>query len=320
MKFIQHFIKGNDFLGPEIKFTINKEENFKTVVGGFFSLIAYFFYLFFFIIFGLDMFLRQKPLIQMETMTDEQPPFSIDTDTFLAFRIEDIKGNLFTNISDIFSIYISYELYDNINQKSIEKIFFNYESCNSQKYLKFFDQNTIKIFPPQEWFCFNTSKVIGKNLSGTVDTDTYSFLSLQLDVCHFDKNYTAKNQCNEITKIRDFFSKNNLNLALLFNQINFSPADYKRPLKTNMMKYANTINRNIFRKDYISFVNHLVTQDDSIIFPDEHDLINLYWIEKTKIEKFFTIKSNDELQAIYSSRGDPEINNLFNAIFLFDKE
>jgi len=39
MKLITHFIKGFDFLGPEIKFTIKKEENFKTVFGGFFSLM-----------------------------------------------------------------------------------------------------------------------------------------------------------------------------------------------------------------------------------------------------------------------------------------
>jgi len=103
------------------------------------------------------MFERKNPSIQIETLTNQISPYEINPETFLAFRIEDVKGNFF-NMLDILSIYISYTKYDNLNQKIIEKKYFNYETCDHPIYHKFFDEDSIKIFPPHEWLCFNTSK------------------------------------------------------------------------------------------------------------------------------------------------------------------
>jgi len=319
MKLINHFIKRNDFLGPKIRFTISKEENFKTIVGGLFSLIAYSLYLFFFIMFGLDMFFRRKPLIQMETLTDETQSYTIDSDTFLAFRIEDIKGN-FINMSGIFSVYISYQNYDNIKQNFTEKQYFNFETCDDPKYSDYFTDFEMKIFPPQEWLCLNTSQIIGKNLSGTVDTDTYSYLSLQLDVCRFDSNFTNKGNCSDPNNVKQLFFLNDLNLAIIYPQINFFPKNFTFPLQSSLKKYTNPINRNVFQNDHLPFMKHLVKQDDSLLFVQEYELPEFYGIDQTKIEKYFSIKNEEELKYIYSTRGDPEINNIYNLIFTFDMD
>ncbi len=88
MKNIQRSIKTLDFFGPRIHFTIDRQENFKTLLGGFVSLIVYCLYVFFFILFGKDMIFKQNPNVTLEYLTpDSQESFTITNDTLIAWRI-----------------------------------------------------------------------------------------------------------------------------------------------------------------------------------------------------------------------------------------
>ena len=84
------FVKSLDFLGPEVKFRINKQDNFKTIFGGIFSILYYLAFISFFILFGGDFFLKKNPKIVSQTLTDSTFNKTIELSNdnfFFAFKV-----------------------------------------------------------------------------------------------------------------------------------------------------------------------------------------------------------------------------------------
>lgn len=71
-----NLIKKADFLGPQINFKIRKDENFKTTVGGFFSILISISYLIFFGILGKDLMYKENPNIIIQETAPALPKIS----------------------------------------------------------------------------------------------------------------------------------------------------------------------------------------------------------------------------------------------------
>ena len=112
MKVIQQTIKNLDFFGPQI--TFKTEANFKTVLGGSVSLTVYCLYVIFFILFGKDMNFKLNPIFSLEKLTPEnQERYTIDSDTFIAWRIENLNG-ITSNVTKLLNVYVTYINFDNL--------------------------------------------------------------------------------------------------------------------------------------------------------------------------------------------------------------
>ena len=104
-----HAKKTIDFFGPQINFTIKRGNNFKTVLGGLVSFIVYCMYIFFFISFGKDMIFKLNPNVSFETLLPEsQKNYTINNETFIAWRIEDYNGQT-SEISNLINTHPYFE-------------------------------------------------------------------------------------------------------------------------------------------------------------------------------------------------------------------
>jgi len=314
-----HLFRKIDFLGPEIKFRINKEENYKTYLGAVFSLIAYCLYIIFFIIFGLDLVQKQNPNVLINQLTsDGTENFTITNTTFVAFRIDDFKGNEF-DFSNLFSIKLSWELYDNNKDVTKDNKVFSYQRCSDPKFLDFFAID--QIFDPNDYYCFDTGQIADKNLFGTDDTDTLSYLLFQMDICDLNTNATTKVNCNDYKKAREIISTKNLFLNILYNEIIFSPSNFTTPFTQAIKKYRNSLHMNLHKLDNFYFNKNTLTQDNNFILPDSQDLVNVYSINR--IENFVNFRTDDELSSIYNNSTNQKtesstLNNLQTIYFKYE--
>jgi len=303
-----------DFIGPKIKFRINKEENYKSYLGASLSIISYCLYIIFFIIFGLDIIRKKKPMVLINQLTsDGTENYTIANDTFLAFRIDDFKGNEF-DFSNLFSIKISWELYDNNNDTTIDSKFFSYQRCSDPKFLDLFAKDLI--FDPNDYYCLDTSQIAGKNLFGTDDTDQLSYLLFQLDICDVKNNVN----CKDYISSRDIIAKNKLHMNILYNHIIFTPTDFDTPFTPAIKKYRSGLHLNLNKRDVFYYMKNLLKQDSNILIPQEEELNEIYGVDN--IERYVYFRTDQELNSIYGNNNSNTIgsleNNLHNIYFKYE--
>lgn len=90
-KYLSTQVKASDFIGEAVTFTINGNRTFKTLFGGFLSILLYACYFYFFYIFGTDFILKKNPTVYFESKkTEETQNLTFTNKSFVfAFRMED---------------------------------------------------------------------------------------------------------------------------------------------------------------------------------------------------------------------------------------
>jgi len=224
--------------------------------------------------------------------SDGTENFTITNTTFLAFRIDDNKGNEF-NFSDVLSIKLSWELYDNNKDVTLDTKVFGYQRCSDPKFLDFFAIDPI--FDPNDYYCFDTGQIAGKSIFGTEDTDTLSYILFQMDICDLNTNSLTKVNCKDYKKARDLISSKSLYLNILYNEVIFSPSDFNTPFTQAIKKHKNSLHLNLNKNYNFYFHRSTLTQDNNFILPDPQDVISLYGISRT--ENFVHFRTDDELNS-----------------------
>ena len=109
MKFFS-YLKSIDFLGNSINFTINSNDSFKTIFGGLISFGIYFGYIFLFVTFGTNYFLKKNPsgYSQRKPSLESSKALNLTENPFImGFQIYDNVGNVI-KIDDYFHAIFVY--------------------------------------------------------------------------------------------------------------------------------------------------------------------------------------------------------------------
>jgi len=298
MRLITHMFKSFDFLGPSINFTIKESPNFKSVVGGFLSLIIYILYLFFFGLFGKDMIYKLNPTVSSESLKpDTIENYTITNETFFAFRFEDSEDRP-QNISNMLSYAFSLDTKDNMISTNTTSIYLNLTSCNNTQFASDIRNNHMK---PEEWIFINFENVYNKTLIRSVNSPQNTVLTFEIYICDYDDNNVRKN-CKDFRKVRNFLSKKKILLSFLYHEVIFNPNNYTNPLTKRLNKYSENIGLNlqIINKAFIH--KSTLEQDEAILFANEDIISNIYGI--SRIQRNSGFRTDDELQYYYYNSTD----------------
>jgi len=311
MENIFHFIKFFDTFGPSVNFTIRSETNFKTVLGGFISIIVYSLYIFFFVLFGKDMIFKSNPNINLEIIIpDNQEKYHIDKDFLFAWKIEDYYGSPLKE--EFFKGYFSYNIYDNYLMNKLNTSYINFLNCKDEKFDRFFNKTIIN---RTNWSCLDYSELLNFPLWGTFNSRNYSYLYFELDICEVKNN--SKSNCKDFKEVQKKLSDQVFFFTSLTYDVNFKPNNYEQPLEKKFNFIQNNLNLNLQKLDIYYFINTKVEQDDSLLFSNEVEIENLYYIDK--IDKYSNFRLDKDLEQYYSNNEYNSSKNIYNSFFLLDK-
>jgi len=186
-------------MGPQINFNIRKLSNFKKVLGGTISLVNYFLYIIFFILFGKELLLKTNPNVISEHVNpNEFPKYQISNETFLVWRIEDFYGKV-SNLNEIFTVISYFQKYFPSNGTLFETKEIKFISCANEKLKKFFISDTA--IKAEQWSCLDFSELICEELFGDINTLVWNYIEFQLDICKTDPQ--SKKKIRSIVQIFD---------------------------------------------------------------------------------------------------------------------
>jgi len=311
---IQHSIKTLDFFGPRINFTINRQENFKTVFGGFVSLIVYCLYVFFFILFGKDMIFKLNPNVTIETVVpDDQESFTIKNDTFFAWRFT-TSDHSASDFYNLFYSHLSYRLEDKKNKsKEIEVTSFDSLECNQTKFKNNFKDT---VYQAEDWNCFDFSAVANKNITGSMSSSLYGYVMFSLDICKVDFTQKTKYDCADYRKLTKDIVNKNLYIEFLFYDTIFRPKNYTDPLEQSISHFYNYLNLNLLKRDSFFLEKITVEQDDGILFSNEVEKSTT--IDVSRIDKYGKFVINEFLAEYYANDYFYEQNSIYRAKLFYD--
>ena len=125
---LKKFLKNIDTYSDYFYFTYQGNEKFKTVIGGFFTIISFILIFFFAIILGSDIYFKVNPKISSQEINMPHPPIT-----------------LFNHNTTLFAFYIDHYYYSDISTDGYltilpsisQKLTVKGEQVNRLKYLKY---------------------------------------------------------------------------------------------------------------------------------------------------------------------------------------
>jgi len=300
MKAIQYAIKKLDFFGRQINFTINREEHFTTVCGGFISIIILCLYTAFFFFFGQEMFYKLNPHITTENLIPEnQESYTITNETFIAWRISSADdSSLFFH--DKFKSLLLYNINNSTYKKSKSAYSKELQSinCTNQKFKHNFEDS---VYEADKWMCFDFSAIENQNLTGSQSSPFYSYLSFTLELCEVNYFNSTKSKCTDYHKLSKFLINNNLIIEFLFYDTGFRPKNFLEPFERKINYYRNFLNINLLKRDNFFFEKSIVKQDASFFWRDEVEVSNMFAISESTTENYVKFVTDDYLDDYYAN-------------------
>ncbi len=175
-------IKKIDFLGNSINFTINSNEKFKTVFGGFISFFLYILYILFFLFLGKDFIFKENPKGNFQLKTNQNPKINIKNLDFIGgFRLVDFEFNKI-DMNEYFHPFFVFNNFvyhkdkkNSLTQKLIQPI-----SCDKIPNTNKLNENNLDL---SSYICPIVSNINDESLGGSHffkenTTDIMFFLSI----------------------------------------------------------------------------------------------------------------------------------------------
>jgi hypothetical protein len=258
-------MKSLDFLGPEIKFRINQQENFKTVFGGMISILYYIFFFSFFMLFGVDFFYKINPKILSRVLKDKSDNKTINLSNenfFFAFRVASQDSKTIELNLNPENIYLSHQLIT-LGHKDYTNITFL--NCNNAK----FNKEIINLDKKQEFLCADFSVIKDKAIGGHYDT-IENFCALILFQININENLFKNLSGNDTKQGFKSLIKEGIYAEMHIAKPNFDPNNYTNPLNydrkfiTGMIFDESGIYYQAFLSDYVVETDNGVLLDGSV--------------------------------------------------------
>jgi len=310
MEGVKHSIKDLDSFGRQINFTINREARFKTVCGGFISIIILCLYIAFFFLLGKNMFYKLNPIVTEETLTPEnQESYTITNETFFAWRISSLENSSLL-FYDKFKSFLLYNYHNNTEKRSFE---FKSINCTNQRFQDDFENS---VYKADQWMCFDFSTIANHNLTGTQSNSLYSYLSFTLDICEVNMENSTKTSCADYQKLSKLILHHNILIEFLYYDTRFIAKNYTHPLERKINYYNNFLNINLMKRDTFFFQKTIVEQDAHFLLTNEVEVGNLLDIKR--IENYVKFGTNEYFDEYYSNDKYLNKNSVYLCKFFYD--
>lgn len=282
-----------DYLGPSLNFKIQKHSNFKTMFGGFASIIFIFVAIFAFLGFGRDIFEKKQPNVNFNRIFDNDIPITNLTKNSIIFSFYDqYSDEPIPDFDRRFEIY--YDFLDFTGEMSIEKNFrIPLNKCTKEELVKYnghYNRN------PESYYCFpNNISLIN------VATQGYSSLvRVQLDFC---KNITNQNSllnkqnCIPKKETQKFLSSNRIQMEYIFNTYSIDTTNFTSPEK--LLTFGLGVDTSVFSwtRLVILYKKIMVSTDTGFLISD--------WNENT-----ITAHESGIAESVYS----PDTDTVFSIL------
>jgi len=262
---IQKALRKVDIFGMGFGFTINKEEKYKTAIGGTLTFCTITLISIFTIFFGQDFFYRIHPSVYQSTFIPEKydPPIALTPENFtIAWRIEGFEKYPvdFTNI--IYPVTTQFQMKRKDNSMQLTNINFlqptkcSAETTKMEGFTKF---NNIS-----EWYCMDFQNG-NLTFGGFFDGDYVNAFNVLLFLCSspyvpFDplnnKNCTSTDAFEKFA-----FKHKRLQISVMYPEYYFASEDLENPLRISFKNYYYYFNLKTFKIDRF-FFNKVVLEDD----------------------------------------------------------
>ena len=207
---MKNFLEEIDVYGTRLTFRTQKRDNYKTSLGGIFTIITLSIVGMFTFFFGQDFYYGTNPLIYTDTVVPEKydPAIKVTPENFvIAWRIEDGEKVL-TNSSGIIYPIINHFRYIK-DEKGNLNFLGNFRMplvrCNEKNAKVFEFTNYNKI---DDWFCYDWSS-LNYTFGGFFDGDYVDAFQTILYLCKDAAPYDSSNEnCTKIKDYQDFDTKN----------------------------------------------------------------------------------------------------------------
>jgi hypothetical protein len=265
---MKNFLKMCDFYGTQFHWYFERRQKYYSSHGGIFSLISFFSYIAFIIIFGFKDFKRTQSISTISNI----PPSGDKTIKFgkqklyLPWRIMDY-GDTFINHTGILYPRIYYFTNRYNNQTQLMETNFkllNYSLCNETS-MKNLGKDYILNSNLDKLFCIDMEDL---EMGGSWNSKFINYLRLDLNLCKDGANYNDNNtNCTHPDHLISLFGKdNNWFFELLYPSVQFQPNNKDRPIFVLYNSYYYGLNTNSNKVDRIYLQEHIFEDEQGWIF------------------------------------------------------
>jgi hypothetical protein len=265
---MKNFFKMCDFYGSHFHWYFDHRQKFYTIHGGIFSLISFFSYIIFIIIFGAKDFKRTQSISTISNI----PPTGDKTIKFgkqklyLPWRIMDYGDTFINHIGILYPrIYYFTNKY-NSQTELMETSFklLNYSLCNETS-MKNLGKDYILNSNLDKLFCIDMEDL---EMGGSWNSKFINYLRLDLNLCKDGANYNDNNaNCTHPDHLISLFGKdNNWFFELLYPSVQFQPNNKDRPIFVLYNSYYYGLNTNSNKVDRIYLQEHIFEDEQGWIF------------------------------------------------------
>ena len=265
---MKNFLKMCDFYGTQFHWYFERRQKYYSSHGGIFSLISFFSYIAFIIIFGFKDFKRTQSISTISNI----PPSGDKTIKFgkqklyLPWRIMDY-GDTFINHTGILFPRIYYFTNRYNNQTQLMETNFkllNYSLCNETS-MKNLGKDFILNSNLDKLFCIDMEDL---EMGGSWNSKFINYLRLDLNLCKDGANYNDNNaNCTHPDHLISLFGKdNNWFFELLYPSVQFQPNNKDRPIFVLYNSYYYGLNTNSNKVDRIYLQEHIFEDEQGWIF------------------------------------------------------
>jgi hypothetical protein len=261
MKFnsLLKLIKGLDRFAFHISLTNKGKEEYKSALGGLFSLIAYGVILINAWILGMDIYKKENPIVISSEENNSPMNISlVPDDFFLAFYFSDLNNNLFEDdtIVSLKAFFYSNFIYENgsqsFNENEVELV-----SCN-KTYIK--NNSLIEYSFLSKLKCIKNTNIL---LGGSWSESYIYGLNFHVSYC---KNDSLKSDCKSSEQIEEVIRFLYINIYHQSLQVNAK--NYNNPIKKFRALSFFRLETTLYKEIEFYLQKHNILTDSGIIFPD----------------------------------------------------
>jgi hypothetical protein len=254
-------LKSIDIFGSSFQFTIFNSKQYKTKLGGLFSIILLILAVIFTFLFGRDMFYMDNPHVTVDYIIPPQYPWirNLTADKFLtAWRVNDQDG-IYGNYSDYLTVSLV-----NYSRNGTGKLYKTKMKSINCSELNITDTAFTSLFDPKDWNCMDL-KDLNFTFGGDQDSDVYSSWRLQVFPCP---------TCTDLIKLGDVLG-DSAYFEIIYPEFFYLSNENKNPLGIAYNMHDQRINIGIKKKDKIYTQNVTSIDDRGWMFKSEDTLTTL---------------------------------------------
>ncbi len=253
-----------DLLAPNVFLRADGNENQKSNVGGFFTVIVVLLAIGAFFGFGMDIFLRSNPTVTFNKVINDEPFYRVNSTNFL-FAIYDQWSDLpFEEFERKFYPYLDHMYFDGKGSNNITK--YPFVKCGSEA-LERWRGTFFNI--PSNYLCLPDGVDI--TVRGIFGDGAHDLLRVQTIYC---KNNTDPNSPDPIRTDcydRDFITSNitgRIQMHYIMESSNMDTINYKAPGSTIPLSGLSNTNAESWNRLTVLFKNTLVETDTGFFTQD----------------------------------------------------